>query len=117
MGDSFALIYSSVPALKCQRKCADSCGPIMADDAEMAHFEKKTGGKFPDSLQMLKDGNLDCPYLSFDNSCRVYQHRPLICRLWGVVKAMRCPHGCIPARWLSDSEARELLRRASEAKQ
>src|SRR2546429_6087610 len=28
--------------------------------------------------------------------CTVYEVRPMICRLWGMVEGMQCPHGCVP---------------------
>ena len=40
--------------------------------------------------------------------------RPLICRLYGLVKRMACPWGCQPDRWMTDVEAYELLRKVGE---
>ncbi|HEV2379781.1 MAG TPA: hypothetical protein VG206_08280 [Terriglobia bacterium] len=54
--------------------------------------------------------DLVCPYL-VAGQFFIYGVRPLICRLWGLVKAMRCPHGCEPEQWLSDEEARAMLAR------
>jgi hypothetical protein len=41
--------------------------------------------------------------------CKVYSIRPTICRLWGLVRKMACPWGCVPERWLSDDEARRII--------
>jgi Fe-S-cluster containining protein len=41
--------------------------------------------------------------------CRVYDRRPLICRLFGMVKAMRCPHGCRPVAWVPHRAASRYL--------
>lgn len=53
---------------------------------------------------------LTCPLLTPQRRCAAYESRPMICRLWGMVKKMRCPFGCRPSRWLSDCEADELLK-------
>ena len=50
-----------------------------------------------------------CTLLDVHGACSVYAYRPLICRLWGTVKRMQCPHGCEPERWLSDEEAHEMI--------
>jgi Fe-S-cluster containining protein len=109
----FALIYAAVPKIACKGKCQHSCGPILATERERAHFEKQTGKLFPDSLQIMVDslagGSLDCPHLNPLGQCNVYQHRPLICRLWGAVPGMPCPHGCRPERLISDREAQRLF--------
>ncbi len=109
---NFALLYSQVPSIACKGLCQQCCGPIMADPAEVEHFESKTGKSFPNPFSVLKSEDLSCPELnSVTGKCNVYQHRPLICRLWGVVDTpmMRCPHGCVPSRWLTDEESRSLL--------
>ena len=108
---SLALIYAAVPKLACKGKCQASCGPIMASDFEVRHFEEKTGRPFPDLLTVLR-GDLSCPYLSPIGGCEVYQYRPLICRLWGVVPGMPCPYGCVPERILTEDQSRELLAQA-----
>ena len=54
---------------------------------------------------------LTCPLLSANGRCTVYQVRPLICRLWGTTRALACPQGCQPERWVTDDEAVELLKR------
>ncbi|GAB7129184.1 hypothetical protein JCM19000A_36920 [Silvimonas sp. JCM 19000] len=40
--------------------------------------------------------HLDCVYLGADG-CTVYAERPLICRLFGTVPSLPCPHGLGPA--------------------
>lgn len=97
-------IYARIPKLNCQRKCQSSCGPILCSSAE---FERMKAV----SLVPLNAvwPSLDCPALQ-GGSCSVYAVRPLICRLWGVVREMACPHGCEPERWLTDTEASALLR-------
>lgn len=92
-------LYAKVPKIECLGKCWESCGPIA-----IVQLEHERIGK-PKQL----DDTLDCPVLTPDNACSQYERRPLICRLWGVVKGMPCPFGCVAERILSDEEAHELL--------
>lgn len=63
---------------------------------------------------MADDGPTDCPALVADR-CSVYEDRPLICRLWGAVESMPCPHGCeVTPGLLMDAGAQTLIRRSLE---
>lgn len=104
-------IYSKIPHIHCKQKCQQACGPIMMSD-----FEEKAinaiYGETDFSLESAMERKcLTCPKLS-KGKCSIYQHRPLVCRLFGVVKEMRCPWGCSPKRWLKREEARELIKAA-----
>jgi uncharacterized protein len=96
-------IYARIPKLDCQRKCQECCGPIL-----MSRFEWQ---RICSQLHREPKGNADltCPMLKNGTDCRVYTIRPAICRLWGTVEKMACPHGCVPERWLSDDEAHGIL--------
>ncbi len=114
---AFPLIYAAVPKIFCKGLCTASCGPIMASTRERSHFEAKTGHAFPDAVSMMQEAVKtrrvpSCPRLNAIGQCDSYQHRPLICRLWGVVPGMACPHGCHPERIMSESESRALLAEA-----
>lgn len=111
-----ALIYAEVPTIACKGLCQACCGPIMASDAEVRHFELKTGHSFPDPLEVLQSESMACPELNVLGKCSAYSVRPLICRLWGVVDhdGMRCPHGCTPNRWMTNAKAKDLQNRAEE---
>ncbi len=103
-------IYASLPKLKCQGKCQRSCGPILMSRVEWERIGDCLG-LYPEG-----DASLVCPMLDrATGRCSVYLIRPLICRLWGMVRKMRCPWGCRPERWVSDKEARELLARIEKA--
>jgi len=93
-------IYNSLPKIECKKKCTNSCGPIAMSEAEWKRLT------FGDNLHC--NDNLECPFLE-DGLCSIYNRRPLICRLFGLVRKMKCPYGCIPEKWLSDSEAYLLL--------
>ena len=57
---------------------------------------------------------MTCSMLAPNGRCTVYSLRPLVCRMWGVVRAMPCPWGCEPERWLTDREAMKLMAAAAE---
>lgn len=106
-------IYSKIPAISCKRKCQLACGPIPMAKCEFRIIY----GREPNLKEMMTEKHplmvnpvdASCPKLGRDGDCRIYENRPLICRLFGVVRRMACPHGCEPERWLSDKEAHALL--------
>lgn len=109
MPDTFAAIYANVPAIECQGLCHQSCGPLVVEEPERAHIKARTGKTVPD-LQF------NCPMLTVLKRCSVYEDRPLLCRLWGVVESMPCEWGCRPARYLTDAEGHALIARTRSAR-
>lgn len=95
-------LWASVPQPVCKGKCADSCGVIDMSPEERAQIEERTGEPFKTDYT--------CPLLKL-GQCSVYNLRPMVCRLWGAVEGMACPHGCLPpsGRLLSDDEGMSLL--------
>src|SRR5882724_110718 len=93
--ENIALVYALVPKIACKGKCVEACGPISASPREREFFERNSGKKFPDAVKMLKEKQLDCPHLDPLGRCTVYEFRPLVCRLFGVVPEMPCPFGCV----------------------
>jgi len=56
-------------------------------------------------ILQLQEGGY-CPALDVESGkCKGYEGRPRICRLFGMVEKMKCPHGCEPSRWITDEEA------------
>lgn len=101
-------LYDSLPTIECKKLCAECCGPIAMTSIEWRAIRKRLGFK----AEARRD--LACPMLR-NGLCRVYDIRPMICRLWGVVDqdGMRCGHGCEPTRWLTKQEGQEFLLQAS----
>jgi hypothetical protein len=94
-------LYAQLPTIECRGKCQDSCGPIDMSVAERRRIADR-GVDIPLAPT--------CPALSMFGTCAVYDVRPMICRLWGVVEAMACPYGCMPeGGWLDDATGLELL--------
>lgn len=101
-------ITATLPTLDCQKQCQECCGPIAMSGIEWRRIVQRLG------YAPNGDDSLICPMLCRDSGlCRVYDIRPLICRLWGLVKDMACPFGCEPQRWLTDDEAHDYLRRVA----
>ena len=102
-------LYATLPSIECRRLCQASCGPIFMGYAEWARV--KLLGKRPMGEQTK---HLVCPMLK-EGLCQVYEHRPSICRLWGLTEAMHCPWGCEPKpRPLTEEEGRIFLSKVDE---
>ena len=107
------VLYERVPSIPgCKGHCWISCGPVDMSWRERQRLHQ-AGVKLADPIAARADpGTHWCEALSGDGRCTVYPIRPLLCRLWGTVRSMACPHGCVPDRWLTEDEAAELVREA-----
>ena len=95
-------LRKKVPPLKCLPGCTDCCGPIVFAKVEWdAVHDKRTAT------------SITCPYAS-DDGCDIYEHRPVLCRLFGAVPKMPCPHGCAPGKMLTSKEGEEIMKRYIE---
>lgn len=101
-------LYASLPTMACRGLCTDSCYSVAALPAETVAIELRRGVKVETGF--YSEG---CPALSPFKRCSVYVDRPLICRLWGMVPSMACPHGCVPeGGMLPEERGRELVEMA-----
>ena len=115
-------LLSGLPTFQCKEGCADCCGPVELSRLEYMRCIQVSGRTAEDVGQQmqnnLKQGIYACPLLDTKtNRCTVYDVRPAICRLFGVVKnQLICPHGYAPesSALLSDERAREILRKVEE---
>lgn len=102
-------LYRQLPRLECKGRCQHACGPIGLSREERAIIVRSVG-----RAPRPRDASLTCSLLTEDGKCSAYAVRPLLCRLYGMVPRMRCPHGCEPEYWLTDEEGFRLMRRALE---
>ena len=127
-------LYATLPTVKCKRLCQQYCGPILVPKIEARRLEEKRGylatvSSFeaargihlpaPELIEREMIGigpdspahGLSCVFLNTLGNCTAYSIRPLVCRCWGVVDhpLLRCPHGCVPDRWLSPMEFKQLI--------
>lgn len=85
-------IWDRVPKVDCQGLCHGACGVILMSALEHRLIENHVG-KIPQ--RDMQDG-LSCPLLNEETKrCKVYDVRPLVCRLYGAVEGMECKHGCL----------------------
>ncbi|SDD60109.1 hypothetical protein SAMN04488581_2635 [Mycolicibacterium neoaurum] len=112
MPDSLERIYRSVPTVECKGLCSEACGPIDMAPAERDRIPVVIPSP-QDALEAIAGGgSAACPAL-VDGRCSVYEDRPLICRLWGAVESMPCPHGCeVTPGLLMDAGAHSLIGRS-----
>jgi len=86
-------LYKLLPNLHCKKLCHESCGPIGLSSLE---YKRISNNKELKTTKLLI-----CPLLTNNGECGVYKIRPMICRLWGIVKGMECPFGCVPEKFLT----------------
>ena len=115
--------YEKIPKIKCQGTCWNSCGPIDMSDAEWRRVNSQSTTiqiepfTSERAQRWARDEPLHCAALSAFGTCKIYDVRPTICRLWGVTESMPCPQGCpIEGRRkrLTDQEGFELLMESME---
>jgi Fe-S-cluster containining protein len=114
LADAFARLdrlYAELPTIRCQGRCAIACGPIPLSEIEARRLQLASHTKPRTVIRLLADGGPEtltprerCIYLTPADRCSVYAVRPLICRAWGLVRLMSCMHGCLPDRWLRDTD-------------
>lgn len=100
-------LYATLPTVACQGRCQSACSLIPMSDREAARLTAATLA--PPGYHVATK---TCRYLTPAGRCNVYAVRPLICRLYGVVETMPCPHGCQPDRWLTHDEGHAYIRQA-----
>ena len=92
-------IRAGIPNFACKEGCHDCCGPVNFSKEELSRIEKRP---------FLNFDSLKCQYVG-KNGCEIYEERPIMCRLFGAVEDLRCPHGCGPKVLMKAEEAREIL--------
>lgn len=101
-------LYATLPRLDCRGWCSDSCGPIATSMRERVRIEQHARRAIT-----AEDPGPTCSMLTAEGRCGVYEIRPMICRLWGLVQRMPCPFGCRPeGGLLPDEEGARLLAEA-----
>ncbi len=89
-------IYASIPDVPCTH-CHSCCGPILWFEPEELLIRDYLKTHHLTYIQWTKDEferhQMRCPYL-YNDRCRIYPVRPLVCRLQGAIQDLRCEHHC-----------------------
>jgi Fe-S-cluster containining protein len=91
-------MYENLPKIECKGLCHTNCSVI-----PFSEYEYNRQETHPPKVDKMR-----CGYLTPENRCSIYEKRPLTCRLFGLVKKMQCHHGCVPERFLTEQEEKEI---------
>ena len=94
-------LYKKIPEFSCVEGCNDCCGVVPVSP----HEAKKL--KITTNMTPVKLGTCDCIYSTSDG-CTAYDNRPFMCRLFGAVEDLPCPHGKKPNKMLTSQQGRRL---------
>ncbi|MFT5717397.1 MAG: Fe-S-cluster containining protein [Oleiphilaceae bacterium] len=97
-----AILREHIPSFECKPGCHDCCGPVTTSSEEIARLPVKTDAEHEAALN-----EWNCVHLG-PNGCKVYEERPLICRLFGTTPNMPCPNSCRPENMI-DPKAERLV--------
>ncbi|MBC7779302.1 MAG: YkgJ family cysteine cluster protein [Proteobacteria bacterium] len=94
--------YAQIPRFECIEGCTDCCGPVpwSAYELEQAQLAQPPVAR-PDNV---------CEF-SLAGRCQIHAVRPLMCRLFGAVEDLRCPHGRGPLELLPVDAGHDIVRR------
>ena len=91
-------LYDKIPPSQCKEGCFACCVQMI----QYTPSEYRAMGSY--------DYNGICPHLDTENArCKVYNARPLVCRLYGTSELLRC-EDCTAERFLDEEETRAILR-------
>ena len=100
------LVWALVPDAGCKGLCHQACGPVAMSESERDRLARRTGRMVEDAATVAGS----CPVLTPSGACGGYEARPTVCRLWGSVEGLPCPHGCVPVGGrLSDADGGAVL--------
>lgn len=112
-GEALRRLYAELPGIECKGLCARECTDTIPCSPLEMRMAAREWSKTDIPPPLRPDGK--CPYLSADNRCTVHPSRPMICRLYGLVKdELECKFGCKPNRWLTPAEGRKYLQLSIE---
>lgn len=118
-------IYAQIPNVDCKGLCWNACAAILVGPYELLRLQTAAGLGLetleledapPGSVLLTnaaKDLVAPCPLL-VAGRCSVYETRPIICRVFGVAEGLPCPHGCTPAKMMTDDQVMQLVRRVNK---
>lgn len=111
-------VWDAMPSIECKGLCWQSCSTVPVFPVELELLEERAGHKLNTIPLSYADGRVvglgrfaePCPFLVLQR-CTAREVRPTVCRAFGVVDGLRCPHGCQPTRLLTDEQQFQLFLR------
>ena len=97
-----ARLYKKAPAFECIEGCTDCCGPVPWSD-----FELERAGL---TERPAIGADRTCPF-SLNGHCDIHDARPFMCRLFGTVEDLKCPHGRGPLKLMTVADGHNLVRK------
>jgi Fe-S-cluster containining protein len=102
-------MYDRVPVIDCIGVCRHTCTVIEMSQREHQRIAERGVQLAQPAHRVDFAEPTPCPALGAFGQCTVHDIRPMVCRIWGVVEDLSCPHGCTPAEYLTHAEAMELM--------
>lgn len=98
--DVLLSLRERIPGMFCIPGCNSCCAHVP--------WSKIEWDMLPDEFKKIHTiHSLKCPFAT-DTGCSCHEHRPIICRLFGVTEGMECPRGGIAEIKLTEREAVEI---------
>jgi Fe-S-cluster containining protein len=91
-----------IPEIKCIPGCTQCCGHTAWSEFEWYLIPEEKRKEF-DFF------SLKCSFCK-DGGCSIHEHRPIICRMFGVCEGMTCPMGVPVETMLTEETARAITR-------
>lgn len=107
-------VYNKIPSIECKGLCHESCTIAPASKIEVKRVKEIFPGRSPFNYEGVLDkikaeGDVPSCKALKGGRCSIYRYRPAICRLFGVAEGLECPFGCVPSKYLTREEARNIL--------
>ena len=95
-----ARLYKKLPRFECIEGCTDCCGPVPWTEWELARA----------GLDAAPPERADkkCVF-GLAGKCDIHDRRPLMCRAFGTIEDLKCPHGRGPLQLLSVEEGHAIV--------
>jgi hypothetical protein len=94
-------LYDRILKFQCIPGCTECCGPVALIKTERKRL------KLDINMTPIKQGSLECVFATSEG-CKIYDDRPMTCRLFGVVESLLCPRGCRPNKNLQKNKKLKL---------
>ncbi len=105
MGHPLQSHYDKIPVVKCKGLCQEACGPLLLLKKEMEVIRKEF------NTTLITDQTGSCNALcKATGTCKVYSARPWVCRAFGAMEGLECPHGCNTVPLVPQKEGDKLLK-------